>query len=152
MSIQSHLMDAEEVLDYCTTDYWAWVCTDRRVLRYRKGSGRAEQLHDLSFDEIAAISFVNTGRNDTLGGYGAFAVVAGLGASVVSIELIVLTFLLGVLGAYLIYRWLHSERSYFELRGSGLIQQESDDWRIHENAGSDPGEVREFVRTVRSRL
>ncbi|WP_251342788.1 hypothetical protein [Haloplanus halophilus] len=136
------------------TDYWAWVCTDRRVLKYKTGSSGSEQLHDVSFDEISAISLVNTGRNDKIGGYGGFAIVLSVlillpfgGPETFAVSLILLA-----IGGYLIYRWMNSEKSYFQFRGSGLIQTEEDRWRIDETAAENPAEIREFVKTVREQF
>ena len=152
MSIEPHLMGGEEVLSYCMTDHWAWVCTDQRVIKYRKGSGTAEQLHDISYDEISSMSLVNTGRNDKLGGYGIFAIFAGVVIIVAAPEVAAFSLILFAVGAYLIYRWRNSEESYFKFKGSGLLQTENEIWQIDDAAADDPDEVREFVRTVRSRL
>jgi hypothetical protein len=142
-------MDGERVLTYCSTKYWIWVCTDKRVIKYKQGSGGAEALHDLSFREISGISLVNTGRNDWIGGFGILGALFGLLVLLESPELGVLSL---VVGGGLIYYWLNSESSYFEFRGTGLIRKEPEKWRIDEAAAEDPGEVREFVRTVRSQL
>lgn len=150
MSVEPYLMNDEDVLAYCTTDYWAWVCTNRRVVKYRQGSGGAEQLHDLSFGEITGISLVNTGRNDTLGGYGVIAVLGGLLLTVS--EFPVLSIVPVGIGVYLLYRWMNSEEAYFEFRGSGLLQTEGKQWRIDQTAADDPDQVQEFVRKVRSQL
>lgn len=143
-------MNDEDVLAFCTTDYWAWVCTNKRAMKYRQGGGGAEQLHDLSFSEITGISLVNTGRNDKLGGYGVIALIGGI--FLLISELAVVSPLLLAIGAYLIYRWINSETAYFQFRGSGLLQTEGNDWRIDQTAADDPGQVQEFVRTVRSQL
>ena len=150
MSIKPHLLDGEEVLSHCTTDYWAWVCTDRRVLKYRQGSGGSEQLHDVSFDDISGISLTHQGRNTQYLVGGLLVAVLGFLAADFTTQLVILVGLL--LGAYLVKRWYDSESSYFEFKGTGLIRQEPDQWRINEGAADDPDEVREFVKTVRERL
>ncbi|WP_144901378.1 PH domain-containing protein [Halobellus captivus] len=150
MSIKQHLLNDEEMLSYCTTDYWAWVCTDRRVLKYRQGGGGGEQLHDVSFGDISGISLTNQGRNANYLVGGLLAAVVGLilGDIVGPVALIA-----GLLiGAYLAKRWYDSESSYFEFKGTGLIRQEPEQWRIQQGAADDPDEIREFVKTVRERL
>lgn len=145
-------MDGEGVVEYCMTKYWAWVCTDQRVLRYRNGRGSAEQLHDLSFGEISAISLVNSGRDDKLGGYAVFAVIVGFVFAIWVPDLRLVGLVLFGLAAYLGYKWVNSEEAYFEFRGSGMLQSEGDEWRIDQASADDPNEVRRFVRAVRSQL
>jgi hypothetical protein len=145
-------MEDEDVLAHCVTDYWAWVCTDQRILKYKKGRGTAEELHDLSFDEISSISLVNKGRKDKLGGYGIFTIIIGLIIVVAEPAFAIISLILLIIGSYLVYRWLNSERAYFEFRGSGMLQNSGNDWKINQMAADDPDEVTEFVRTVRSRL
>lgn len=152
MSFQPHLMDGEDIIDYCMTGYWAWVCAEQRVLKYRKGRGTAEQLHDLSYNEISAISLVNLGRDDKLGGYGVFAVIVAIGLAIAVPDLRLVSLVLFGVAAYLIYRWLNSEEAYFEFRGSGILRSEGDEWRIDQTSAEHPENVRSFVRTVRSRL
>lgn len=128
MSFKKHLMEDEDVLDYCGTDYWIWVCTNRRVLKYRQGSGSAEQLHDISFGEISSISLVNTGKSDKLGGYGVFSIIIGLVLSVFTAGsmLGLMIFLLStVVGGFLLWKWMNSEKSYFVFKGSGVISSNS---------------------------
>jgi len=149
VSIKPHLMNDEQVLTYCSTKYWMWVCTDKRVIKYKQTSSGAEALHDLSFSEISGISLINTGRDDRLGGFGILGALFGLLVFTESPEIGILSL---VVGGVLLYYWLNSESSYFEFRGTGLIRKEPDKWRINESAAEDPDEVREFVRTVRSRL
>lgn len=149
-------MENETVLEYCTTDYWAWVCTDRRIIRYRSGSGGAEELHDLSFEEVSAISLMNTGRNDKLGGYGAFAIVVGIVGLFLTVYGWPVGWFVSVvsfgIGAYLIHRWRNSESSHFEFRGSGMLQSADEEWKIDQTSADNPSDVQEFVRTVRSQL
>jgi len=150
VSLTQHIQDDEEVLSHCTTDYWAWVCTDRRVLKYKQGSRGGEQLYDVSFGDISAISLTREGRNLNylIGGVlfialGIFALEfagpVGRGAGV-------------LIGAYLIKVWYDSATSYFEFKGSGVIRQEPDQWRIQEGSADDSDAVREFVKIVRDRL
>jgi hypothetical protein len=150
-------MEDENVLDYCTTDYWAWVCTDRRVMKYREGSGTAEQLHDISFDEISSISLVNTGRNDKLGGYGIFTIVVGgllamFNYSPSSWSSFVVLMLSALVGGFLLWKWANSEKSYFVFKGSGVISENSEEWRIDQTDADNSDEIREFTKTVRGQL
>jgi hypothetical protein len=157
MSIKPHLLDDETILDHCTTQKWAWVCTDQRVIKYRSGRGSAEQLHDLSFDEITSISLVNKGRKDELGGYGVFAVVIGLVLGFFltqyspGLGLGLLLIFFGI-GLYFLYRWVNSEEAYFEFHGSGLLQETGGRWRIDYQNIDNTGEIREFVQAVREQL
>lgn len=155
MSFKKHLMEDENVLDYCTTDYWAWICTDRRVIKYRQGSGSAEQLHDISFNEISSISLVNTGKNDALGGYGVFSMIIGFvfGVFILGSQPGLMIFLLSVLlGGYLLWKWMNSEKSYFVFKGSGVISENSEEWRIDQTDADNSDEIREFTKTVRAQL
>lgn len=153
MAIEPHLMDGEDVLEYCTTDYWSWVCTDQRVVKYKQGSNAAEQLHDISFSEISGISLVSRGKNDRTGIGGILSLILGFVMVASAIQLFVLLgFILFLLGIYLMYRWWTSEASYFEFKGGGLIQSEPEQWRINDEAADDSDSVREFVKTVRSQL
>lgn len=149
MSIKPHLMNDERVLAYCSTKYWIWVCTDKRVVKYKQGSSGAEALHDLSFGEISGISLINTGRNDWIGGFGILGALFGLFIFTESPEIGILSL---VIGGGLIYYWLNSESSFFEFRGTGLIRKEPEKWRLNESAAEDSDEVRKFIRTVRSQL
>jgi hypothetical protein len=151
MSFKKYLMEDEEVLSYCGTDYWIWVCTDRRVMKYRQGSGTAEQLHDISYEEITSISLVNTGRDDKLGGYAVFSLVLG-GIASVWVSSAAPFAVAGVITAYLLWRWRNSEHSYFEFKGSGVINSDEEEWRIDNKNADNPDEIREFTKTVRSQL
>jgi len=150
VSIKQHLLNDEEMLSYCTTDHWAWVCTDKRVLKYRQGGGGSEQLHDVSFDDISGISLTNQGRDTRFLAGGLLAAAAGFLVVEVAGPVVILVGLL--IGAYLVKLWYDSESSHFEFKGSGLIRQEPKQWRIEESAADDPDEVREFVKAVRGQL
>lgn len=153
MSIEPHIMDDEAVLEHCTTNKWVWVCTDRRVIKYRKGKGSAEQLHDISLNEISAISLVNTGREDKLAGYGIFAIIGGVLLPLVGgPETYILSIIMFSIGGYLMYRWQNSASGYFELRGSGLLQSEPEKWRINSQGADNTEKVQLFVRKVREQL
>lgn len=154
MSIKSHLLTGEEVLGHCSTKYWTWICTEQRLIKYKQGKGESEQLHDLSFDQVAGISLVNEGRDmQYLIGAGV-ALVLGiivssvLGEPEVVIGILVTLTVSGVLTA----AWYDSDNSHITFKGGSIIQQEPEQWRIQENAAEDPDEVREFVKTVRERL
>jgi len=154
MSIKDHLTSDETVLDHCTTDYWAWVCTNNRIIKYRSDGNRTEQLHEISLSEIRGISLVKSGRSDTLLGYLFFTIIGVL------VSLYAATFgdptfwavvILFVGAAYTLYgRWRNSAEGYFELKGTGLIQQESEKWKIH--SGGSPDDVRSFVKTIRNNI
>ena len=153
MSIEPHLMSNETVLKYCNTENWIWVSTDQRVLKYREGKRGSEELHDLSYDEITGISLVNTGRNNSLRIFGSLTILAGAIYFIyVSWPGRVWGILFAAIGSYLLYRWMNSEESYFEFRGSGLLDTESDQWKIRETDADDPDEIRDFVTTVRGQL
>lgn len=146
-------MDDEAILDYCMTDYWSWIVTDRRLIKYRQEPRGGEQLHDLSFDEITSASLVNKGRKDQLAGYGIFALLGALVAFFFrSAWTILLGFLLLAVSGYLFYWWANSDEAYFQFRGSGLLQEQPDTWQIDESLADNPGEIREFVKTVREQL
>ncbi|MUW13916.1 hypothetical protein GJ633_04010 [Halorubrum sp. CBA1125] len=154
MGVEQHITSDEEVLDYCTTDYWAWVCTDERIIKYRSNNNR-EQLDDISIDEITGISLTNTDKSETLLGYSILTTIGTvLLASFALINIAPpISFLsLGVaIVPYWFYkRWKRSAESYFELRGTGLIQQEPEKWRIQ--SGGNRDEVRSFVKTIREQI
>ena len=154
MSIKKHITSDEEVLDHCTTDYWAWVCTDKRIIKYRSDN-QGEQLDDISLDEITGISLTNTGESDKLLGYTILSSLAVLilvyitmGRIAFPISLLSIAF---AIIPYLFYnRWKQSSNSYFELRGTGLIRQEPEKWRIR--SGGNPDEVQSFVKTIRKNI
>lgn len=151
MSVKPHLMEDEEILDYCMTKNWAWVVTDRRLIKYRSEDRGGERLHDISFDEISSASMVNQGRKDELGGYAVFSLVVGVTLDL-AIDMLAFTVLALPIAAYLVYRWRNSQSAYFQFRGSGLLQQEEEEWRIDKTAADDPDQIRDFVKTVRSQL
>lgn len=152
MPLEKHLMSGEDVLEFCTTDYWTWVCTDQRVLKFKQGKSGGEQLHDISFDEISGISYTNRGRNDRLGGFGGVAIVGSIGLMVALPPASIIGLPLLGLGIYLMYRWWTSPGSFFAFRGSGLVQENPEQWRIQEDAADDSEEIREFVMAVREQL
>jgi hypothetical protein len=155
MPIEAHIMEDEEVLASYRTEYWGWVCTDRRVIKYRSGEDDGtEQLHDVSYDEITGISMVNSGRNSSYAvGAGVFTAVGFIGL-LIGGNLSILIFLLGIAAGILLYiTWKNSPRSYFGLRGVGLVSQEPEKWQINQPEATDKStEIQEFVKTVRSQL
>ena len=154
MGIKAHVTSDEEVVDHCTTDYWAWVCTDKRIIKYRSND-RGEEMEDISLDEITGISLTNTGKSDTLLGYTilsgvAFVLFFLFSAGDFPNPYTYISAIFGVM-AYISYRrYQRSADSYFELRGTGLIQQEPERWRIQSN--TNPDDVRSFVKTVRRNI
>lgn len=144
-------MNGEEVIEYCSTDYWIWVVTNRRLLKYRPETGGGERLHDISFDEISSVSVVRTGRTDELAGYGVFSILAGIVIDVLARE-VATTVVLVPLGVYLLYIWKKSDEAYFQFQGGGLLATQGNDWRIDETSADDPVAAREFVKAVRSQL
>jgi hypothetical protein len=62
MSIENHLLEDEEIKKSCSTNSWNWFCTNERIMKYRPGTGKREELHDLSYREISSISLTNPGR------------------------------------------------------------------------------------------
>lgn len=144
MSVKSHLMDDEELLDYCMTDKWAWAATDQRLLKYRQSNRGGETLSDLSYDEISGVNLQNEPRDSR---YLLLGVTIGLlGGMSGDPGLFVLALLIAAIP---IWVWRNSAKSYFEFRGSGLLQNESEMWRIQNTAEDD---ATKFVKAVRSRL
>lgn len=144
MSVKSHLMENEEVLDYCMTENWAWAATNERLLKYRQSGRGGETLSDLSYEEISGINLRNKPRDRRylIAGIG-IMLLGGLSGDTGGF------FLSLLIGAVPLWIWYTSEASYFEFRGSGLLQEESEAWRIHNSAD---GNATEFVKAVRSRL
>jgi len=150
MPIEPHLMDDEQLQEYCVTSSWSWVATNKRVIKYRESNETVTDLHDLSYSEIKGISLETDDRNH-------FYAALGVSALIVSPFLILGT-ALPALGGLLIVggllsliKWyLDAETSYFEFRGSGLIEKEPDQWKLKTDADSD--DAREFVKSVRSQL
>jgi len=148
MPIEDHLMDDEVVEEYCYTPEWAWVATNDRVIKYRDSGASITDLHDLSYEEISAISLTTEEKDNTLIYAGVGLTLAGLVLTGVNYLIAIVAFLLGV---GMLYYWYDmDESSHFEFRGGGLIEQEPDQWRIEAEANSD--DAREFVKTVRSQL
>jgi len=154
MGIKKHLTSDEDVLDHCTTDYWAWVCTNKRIIKYRSDGGQNERLDEISIGEITGISLVNSGRDETLLGYLVFCIIGALGSLFAAISFdpvfwIGVLILAGV--AYKLHnKWKDSAEGYFELKGTGLIRQEPKKWRIQSGGNTD--EVQSFVKTVRENI
>ena len=94
---------------------------------------------------------MNTGRDDKLGGYAVFSLVLGGIASVWSSSAAPVA-VAGVITAYLLWKWRNSEHSYFEFKGSGVINSDEEEWRIDNKNADNPDEIREFTKTVRSQL
>ena len=147
MPIEAHLMDDEEVKQWCITDQWSWVATNQRIIKYRESGSTLSDLHDLSYDEISAISLTKDEQQE-VAGLGILLMVAGyflfdhhqLGA-IVS----------GAIGALMVLGWMFTEgSSHFEFRGNGLLEKEPNQWKL--KADAHPDDAREFVKAVRSQL
>lgn len=154
MGVKDHITSEESVLEYCTTKGWAWVCTDRRIIKYRSDGERTEQLHDISLDEVTGISLISSGKSDTLLGYTILSVATIV---VLGLYLQFATFATGFsmiiftpISVILYRRWKNSDEAYFELKGTGLVRQEPKKWRIQYEG--DPDEVKSFIRTVRENI
>lgn len=149
-SVGNHLLEGEEVQDYFMSDQWAWVSTNRRLIKYRETDSGFEELQDLSYDEISGISLTHEGREDwpkwLAAAAGALTIILFIYAGQ---EAALTTLLVALLAAYV---WYNSESSYFEFRGSGVIQQEPDAWRIETTDIDEEQELNEFVKSVRERL
>lgn len=155
MSIKHHILDDEEVLEHCSTDYWTWVCTDRRVLKYKQGKKGREELHDVSFRDISGISLITEPKNT----FHLIAGVIGLSFALIMTAfglrnpiVLLLDLLFIPISALLIWSWYNSGKSFFEFKGRGVIQQEPEKWRINIGVDESPKDIQEFVKTVRSRL
>lgn len=152
-AIKSHLMEDEQVIDYCVTDDWTWVCTDRRLIKTKVQDDAVKELHDLSFEEISSISLVNKGKDGSLLIVGGVLIFTGaLLLASNNFVILLLSVILSVLGGISIYLWWISESSYFEFRGDGLLQEENDRWQIEKTGARSSDRVREFTKTVRSQL
>jgi hypothetical protein len=154
MGIQDHITSEENVLDYCTTNGWAWVCTDSRIIKYRSDGERTEELHDISLDEVTGISLISSAKSDTLLGYTilsvATIVVLGLYLQF-STPVTGLSMVIFAPGSVILYRrWKNSDEAYFELKGTGLVKQEPKKWQIQYEG--DPDEVQSFITTVRENI
>lgn len=153
MSIKNHITPDEEVLDHCTTDRWAWVCTDRRVIKYRTDN-RGEQLEDISLEEITGISLTTTGHSDKLQGYAILTAIASAGLILYTwstgSQIAVLTLFTPIVPFLLYRRWQNSSNGHFQLRGTGLIQQEPEKWKIQSD--SNPDDVQSFIQTLRNNI
>lgn len=157
MTVKPFIDEQESVLEHTSTPFWTWVCTDERLIKYRSGSGTKEQFHDISFSEITAISYVNTGRKDNL-------LVYSIGASLIGLLFFYIGYDFGesllyllalsaiIAGGILFYLWWHSDDSYFEFRGGGLIRSEQSKWRVKGVSSEDTKETQNFINTVRRQL
>lgn len=154
MGVKDHITSDESVLEYCTTNGWAWVCTDSRIIKYRSDGDRTEQLHDISLDEVSGISVISSGKSDTLLGYTILSVATIV---VLGLYLQFATFATGLsmiiftpISVILYRRWKNSDEAYFELKGTGLVRQEPEKWRIQYEG--DPDEVQSFIKAVRENI
>lgn len=149
------LMEDEAVLADCVTDNWTWLCTNRRLLKYRSEKRWIEYYH-LSLDDISSTNYVDDGRNDLLGGYGVFSIIVGLIFIFFAFSSRSYRRIFGALGAILIafgigllFMWNNSRSSHFQIRGSEVNTEQ---WLIDESSVNDPDRFREFVNTVNSQL
>jgi hypothetical protein len=152
MSIEPHILDDEKVENYCFTKDWVWVCTDRRLLKYRQSDSGRESLSDVSYSQISGISLTQKPKNQKLL---TLSIASGAGAiwgviTDATGSLLISLFLL-MLAVGFAWLWKKSDDDYFELKGSGPIRQEPEKWRIKSDTES-PDEVRQFVKTLRGQL
>lgn len=160
MSIKPYIMEDEEIIEYVSTDAWVWAVTDQRVLKYHNGGVHGgERMHDLSLEEISSISVVDTGRDERLLSAGLISIILGLSIPNIingyqTLDTIVVSggTIAVLLGGYLIAKWRKSDEAYFELNGSGVIQQHPERWRIQKDAADSPEEIQQFVSSVRSAI
>lgn len=151
-NFEKHLLDGEDVSATFDGSSWTWVSTDRRLLKHRmRGSG--EEFEDISYDEISGIGLTHVGRNENYArGAGVMLLLAILPYFVAIGTAPGLSALAVVVAAGLLYVWWNSEASYFEFKGSGLIQQNPEAWRIDQTSVDNQEALTEFVQTVRSEL
>lgn len=157
MGIQSYILDGESVLSNTSTPFWNWICTDRRLIKYRSTNGTREEFHDISLSEVSGITYENKGRKDSLLGYGIitgvvafilFVLASDMDEGIVYFFGLFTLFITGVV----LYQWWESDDSYFEFRGNGLINNEKSKWRVQGVSGQNTDETQEFINAVRSQL
>lgn len=148
-SVENHLLSDEDVEDYFLSKKWAWISTDHRLLKYRKTDSGHEELQDLSYDEITGISMTHHGRDTK---YLIGAILAGVIGLPLLTEAPFVGFGVVLVAVLLAWMWRNSEESYFEFKGSGLIQQEPEKWRIAKSSVENETQVNDFVRSVREQL
>ena len=146
-SVQRHLLDGEQVLDHIVADKWAWISTDRRLIKYRRNDSGREELSDVSYDEISGVSLTTANRNDAYLIAAAVLGLVGIYATIQEPFLIVIP----ACAIYPLWLWRNSGKAYFEFRGGGLLSQEPEKWRIDQQNVSQH-EATEFVRSVRERI
>lgn len=142
-------MEDEEILDYCMTKNWAWVATDDRLVKYRKSDGGVESLSDVSYNEISGISMEQNPYNAAFIGYGVFGILIALVLFFGALP--ILAGVVALISAFLMWKGFNGGSSYFELKGTGLLRQEPEEWRIEKTSGEND-EIREFIKTVRGQI
>lgn len=157
MGIQSYILDGESVLSNTSTPFWNWICTDRRLIKYRSGNGTREEFHDISLSEVSGITYENKGRKDDLLGYGVITgfvtlVLFLLGSELDEGALYAFGLFSLLIAGILFYQWWESDDAYFEFRGHGLISDEQDKWRVKGLSSEDTDETLNFINTVRNQL
>jgi len=153
-NVKNHLIEGETAVDAYMSKNWAWVLTDSRLLKYRKSDSGATQFYDISLSEISGIGLENTGMNEwwLFGGIllTILGIVAGSGFLGVGSPILLAVFWTGAAGCFII--WWQSDKIRFQFRGSGLIAEEPDRWKINASDVENWDEAREFVKSVRGQL
>jgi len=155
MTIESYVTDEETPLEGCTSKNWAWLVTDKRVIKYREGKGTKEQMHDVSLNEIDSVGIVRSGRDSDKLWIGAGSLVLAvvfLFFSVTNGILIIGAGLFFLVGILLLISWSDSDNSFFVLRGSGVIEDMENQWKGNIPVNMEYSETRDFVMAVRKQL
>jgi predicted nucleic acid-binding Zn-ribbon protein len=160
--IKPHLLEEEEIKESLKDNRWLWVATTERVIKYQKNSNK-EEMHDISYDQIGGLSLQTENRGEGLVTFGLalilllvdnifigiveiLSIVASSVGFINELEIIVLSIIIGI-GA--IYIGINLETTYFQLRGTGLLEKEAERWRIN---STDSEDAREFVKAIRSQI
>jgi hypothetical protein len=153
MALESYLTDEESAVDGYETKNWKWVVTDQRVLKYTSNDGTKEIVHDLSLDKISSVSIVRTDRDVGYIMFGGIALLIGLGLAIPGNTMLLLGTLacFGIAAVFGIL-FLGSDKSYFQIRGEGILGDAQDIWKMKKTANEDFGEVRDFALTVRKKV
>ena len=111
-------------------------------------------MEDISLEEITGISLTTTGHSDKLQGYAILTAIASAGLILYTwstgSQIAVLTLFTPIVPFLLYRRWQNSSNGHFQLRGTGLIQQEPEKWKIQSD--SNPDDVQSFIQTLRNNI
>jgi hypothetical protein len=147
-SFQNHLLNDEEILDFFVSQNWTWIATTRRLVKYRKTDSGHEELRDVSYSEISSISLTHHGKDTNY-------LLLAIGIGVLGLLLTQVHggyILLSITAAIPLIKWINSEKSVFQFRGTGPVRDSPEEWQIDRSSVETEQKLNEFIKAVRSQI